>query len=347
MIVPCYNVELYLERCLKSILNQTIGRENLELILVNDASTDHTLSVMLDYEKQYEEDILVVNCDKNGKQGTARNIGLQYATCEYVGFVDADDWIESTMYEKLYTKAKELDCDRVGCFYDRVSCEGEAEKNSKSRSKDKTEKYINVCNDRDRKEYLTWKEGGGIWSSIYRRSVIVDNQIFFPENLIYEDNYWSALMRFYEKNIYVTNEVLYHYFTNPNSVTLRRNNTDLLDRLVVETMKMQEYKKRGIYSKFQEQLDKEFIELYWKNSLHTFFFQLDYFPVGLLKEMQKTVKEEVSMQLLQKIKDVGKWYYSLLYEENITQEELNGIQTRYVNECMKMANGKNIFEGDM
>ena len=154
-------------------------------------------------------------------------------------------------------------------------------------------------------------------------------------------------MRFYEKNIYVTNEVLYHYFTNPNSVTLRRNNTDLLDRLVVETMKMQEYKKRGIYSKFQEQLDKEFIELYWKNSLHTFFFQLDYFPVGLLKEMQKTVKEEVSMQLLQKIKDVGKWYYSLLYEENITQEELNGIQTRYVNECMKMANGKNIFEGDM
>ena len=82
VIVPCYNVEKYVGRCIDSIINQSIGIDNIELILVNDASTDATLDVLSGYEQMYPESIMVINCEQNGKQGTARNIGMMYSTGE-------------------------------------------------------------------------------------------------------------------------------------------------------------------------------------------------------------------------------------------------------------------------
>lgn len=111
IIVPCYQVEKYIRRCVDSIINQSIGFENIELILVDDASTDGTLEILRKYEKMYPG-IIVIECEKNGRQGTARNIGLQYATGKYIGFVDADDWIEPDMYEHMYLIAEEYSVDR-------------------------------------------------------------------------------------------------------------------------------------------------------------------------------------------------------------------------------------------
>ena len=102
IIVPCYNVEQYIDRCLDSIVKQTIGFNNLQVIVVNDASTDGTLEKLIQWEKQYPQNILIITYDVNIKQGGARNRGLQYADAEYIGFVDADDWIEPEMYEELY-----------------------------------------------------------------------------------------------------------------------------------------------------------------------------------------------------------------------------------------------------
>ena len=76
VIVPCYNASNYITACVKSIVEQTIGLSHLEIILINDASTDETYNMLLNIEQQYPDNILVVNCDVNGKQGRARNIGL-------------------------------------------------------------------------------------------------------------------------------------------------------------------------------------------------------------------------------------------------------------------------------
>ena len=111
IIVPCYNVEKYVGKCIESLLAQTIGRDKLELIFINDASTDGTLRILKAYERMDPEHICVITYDENIKQGGARNIGLSYATGNYIGFVDADDWIEPDMYERLLTMVKKYNCD--------------------------------------------------------------------------------------------------------------------------------------------------------------------------------------------------------------------------------------------
>ena len=117
VIIPCYNPKKYLSRLVNSLLDQTIGLENLELIFVDDASTDDTLESLYQLEQQYPYNITVISNSENKKQGTARNIGMSYATGKYIGFVDADDWIAPQMYEKMYDIAEETDCDIVCCRY--------------------------------------------------------------------------------------------------------------------------------------------------------------------------------------------------------------------------------------
>ena len=102
VIIPCYNVESYIDRCLTSITSQTIDLSLLEIICIDDASTDNTWSKLQAWETTYPENIMIIHCDENGRQGTARNIGLQYASAPWIAYIDSDDWIELDYFEKLY-----------------------------------------------------------------------------------------------------------------------------------------------------------------------------------------------------------------------------------------------------
>ena len=117
VIVPCYNVENMVGECLESIIGQSIGLSHLEIILVDDASTDGTVQILKEYEKRYPDNIMLILCDENGRQGTARNIGLSYATGEYISFVDSDDWIHKDMYKVLVDIMEKNDCDIVQFRY--------------------------------------------------------------------------------------------------------------------------------------------------------------------------------------------------------------------------------------
>ena len=100
VIIPCFNVEQYVRRCVDSVLAQTIGQDNMEVILVDDCSTDHTPEILREYEADYPC-VKTVFYEKNLRQGGARNRGMEVAQGKYLGFVDSDDWIASEMYEKL------------------------------------------------------------------------------------------------------------------------------------------------------------------------------------------------------------------------------------------------------
>ena len=104
IIVPAYNAHNTLARCLETLVHQTL--QDIEIIVVNDASTDDTWEIMQEYESKYPDLITIVNCEKNSKAGGARNIGFDMATGEYIGMVDSDDYVATTMYEQLYEKAK-------------------------------------------------------------------------------------------------------------------------------------------------------------------------------------------------------------------------------------------------
>ena len=115
IIIPIYNAEKYLAECLGNVVNQTL--QNIEIILVNDASTDNSIAVMRECQKQYPDKVVVIDSRENMGAGGARNLGIEAASGEYIGFVDSDDLVDVTMYEKLYAKAKEGCYDVVDCGY--------------------------------------------------------------------------------------------------------------------------------------------------------------------------------------------------------------------------------------
>lgn len=271
VIIPCYNVQDYIEQCILSLTDQTIGVENLEIIAVNDASTDDTLGRLLCLEQQFPQSVMVINCEENRKQGAARNIGISYASADYISFVDADDWIELTAYEKMYRKAMQYNCDAVAVGY---KPEYSRESSPMGPNGNKDQYYV-IENDIERGGFVGVGFGMGILGNMYRRSMVLDNQIFFPEGYFYEDDYWFVLSMHYINSAYIFGEDFYHYYCRPDSTIHKRNSIHQLDRARVEEMKLQELIKRGIFQRFPTLYEHEFIQRYYMEMLYVLFMQFD------------------------------------------------------------------------
>jgi len=163
VIVPVYNAKDYLRRCLDSIINQTL--KNIEIICIDDCSTDNSLDILNEYAKQ-DLRIKIIHQNTNGGESKARNTGIDYATGEYLAFVDNDDTIDDDFYEKLYNKAKIEDADiakgEVHIYeYDSTEIYGQLNKKIESGGK----------------FYFAYHW----WTAIYRASMIKDNNINLPE----------------------------------------------------------------------------------------------------------------------------------------------------------------------
>ena len=285
VIIPCYNVEKYIDRCVNSLVKQTFGVENMELIFVNDASTDSTYEKLCLWEAKYSDSILVINCGENKKQGAARNIGLGYASAPYIGFVDSDDWVELDMYEKMYKKAISTGADVVGVQHQREDANGKIYHEEKAYSG----KMDVLCEVPD-ESYKGLP--GGIWSGLFKKKLIIENDIYFPENLAYEDNYWGVLIGYYIKSYYIIDEVLYHYFVNFDSTIMKKEGSHHLDRLVIEKMKLDELKKRGLYEANRDKIEFQFLLLYYINTLHTLLLRMKNIPYETICMMQREVCQE-------------------------------------------------------
>lgn len=308
VIIPCYNVEAYINRCMDTLMHQTIGIENLEIILVNDASQDGTLNKLKEWESQYPNNIMVITYEENLRQGGARNIGIQYASADYIGFVDADDWIELDMFETLYRYAQQGNYDMVRGKFIREHYAGEHEITNENGQN--YEYQFEKCGDwycHDVKQIGVIGEYGGIWTSIYRKEPILENEIWFPEHVVYEDNFWGNIVNLYMRNLYIVDKIVYHYFINPSSTVTTRNALHHLDRLQTELLKVEEYQKRGAFDCFYRQLESDFIQLFYLNTLFILFTRFDYIP-----DVFNNMKESVL-------------YYFPNYKENL---ELNNYNKR-------------------
>ena len=122
IVVAVYNLEKYLPRCLDALVNQTL--EDIEILCVDDGSTDSAPQIIEDYKKRYPDKIKTYH-KENGGEFTTRNYGLERATGEYVTFVDSDDYVENTWAEKLYNTAKEYDADIAVCGFERIDIKTE------------------------------------------------------------------------------------------------------------------------------------------------------------------------------------------------------------------------------
>lgn len=314
IIVPCYNVQSYISECIESLLKQTLHWENIQLIFVDDCSTDQTLHILYDYEKRYEERMLVIALSENIRQGGARNVGMQYATGDYIGFVDADDWVEEDMYQMLYNKALETGYDIIHCGSYRNFENG-------------VEEVFNVTDVEGAilQEFAAIEGGkrltvgtGGVWSNIYRKDFLLKNNIWFPEKLKFEDNYFGAKVSLYAKSIYSCKACKYHYRENPESTLRKRNDFSIFDRLVIEEMKLAMYEKLGVFQRFYEEIEQEFIQMYYLNTLMLMANRFDKPPYDIFLKMQSVVKSRFEN------------YRESSWTKNLEKEELKSILLRTV-----------------
>ena len=227
VIVPIYNSEKSLQKTLEKICMQSIwNTENLylELILVNDASTDHSMEIMRQMQEKFPEQITCINLPENHGPGGARNCGMQIAAGEYIGFVDSDDLIEKDMYEKLYRAAT-----KAGQCYDVADCVIRNEAN-KTEILYTPQEATGVL--QDAKRSLLISEVGFPVTKIYARKMLIGKQIFFRENAVMEDQDFLSEVYARADSITAVSEVLYTYCDTPDSASKKDAETVFFDATI-------------------------------------------------------------------------------------------------------------------
>lgn len=222
IIVPIYNVEKYLEKCIQSILNQTFS--NFELILVNDGSTD-SCGEICDKYKKIDDRIIVIH-KVNGGISSARNAGIDIARGEYIGFIDSDDYIHEKMYEILYNNAIKYNSDIVMCKERKVYEEEKINQNYKI-NEFNIKQFSNI--EALKKLYEVRTTFVYVWNKLYKRNLF--ENLRYPDGKIYEDEFIAPKL-IYKSNIitYVESE-LYFYFQRKGSIVNQKFNVRKFDKV--------------------------------------------------------------------------------------------------------------------
>ena len=292
IIIPCYNVSEYIDRCLESITIQTIGVDNLEIICVDDASTDDTWDKLQQWEQRFPEQIILIHCKTNSRQGTARNIGLEYASSPWISFIDSDDWIEPDYFEKLYHITAQVDCDVVVCRSGRDSSTSLSYFENRSTSEES--RYMVIDSVEKRNMFLLFQSMEHLaYGKLIRTSLITDNQIYFPENLTYEDTFWGSLLHFYVEKVFILEERLYHYFINQNSTVLQTNSDHHIDLLTVQSMLWREWHTRGFFDIYREVLEYEFLQSCFLRFMKIIVYRYNKPPYSLYQLLKTFILERI------------------------------------------------------
>jgi glycosyltransferase involved in cell wall biosynthesis len=250
VILPCYNVEKYVEECIESLVASSLPLYMLELIFVDDASPDGTSQIVKRYESEYPDNILIVECEQNGGLSIARNIGMQYSSGNYIGFVDPDDMVDRDMYRKLYEKCALYKCDMTACEYCEFSNEGD------KRIPYISEENFYLLDISDEKKSFIITEGTqmSVCRKLYRRELIEKNKIDFPKHRRMEDIYFTTLCVMCAQRCYVIGEPLYLYRKNSTSIMHSDNMSKYyMDTYYVIEMAYNELKNRGLLSGFEDE----------------------------------------------------------------------------------------------
>lgn len=229
VIVPVYNAEKYLKRCVDSLLAQTYS--NIEIVLINDGSKDNSDLICKSYEESYPDKIVFVNQNNSGA-ASARNNGMKNATGDYIGFVDADDYVKEDMFEALLSTAVDNDCDMVNCGHFEVAEDG---------------KVLRECTDthgftpnelvpRDdllnrlkeiHKDNLLWFT----WRNLYSVKYLKKYNITYNENDVVEDPLFNLECLVNLPKIVFIDKPYYYYVLTNNSLTRKQGKEGYVKQL--------------------------------------------------------------------------------------------------------------------
>lgn len=306
IIIPCYNAIEYVDRALTSAVNQSFPRDNYEIIAVNDASTDDTLTKLEKWQEEYPNLMRVISYEVNLRQGGARNVAMKAAKGEYICFLDADDRLDEDAlanYDVLINTTgadmvvtKHVDESSLENAYEKISeigdpkeCDGNGA-NLCRMCRKTYPRILSVFRQDENFEDILTADFGYVCCACYRRSIIIENEIWFPEHLAYEDILWPRIYRLCAKSICVSDAITYHRYDNPVSTMNKKNASHHVDRLTVYEMLLEEYKHRGIITKEYDVILNETIETYYFNSYYMFFTRMEEIP-DVYGRIRKTIDQ--------------------------------------------------------
>ncbi len=293
IIVPVYNVEKYIVKCMESLVNQSL--DDIEIIVVNDGSTDGSREILKDYENKYPNKIKVFD-KSNGGLSDARNYGVQYATGEYIAFLDSDDYVELSMYEKMYNKAKEESSDMVECDF--------IWEYPNKQKVDNGRIYEN------KKEMITYARVVA-WNKLIKRSLIQDTKIEYPKGLRYEDiEFFYKMVPYYNKVSFIK-EPLIHYVQRDNSISNDQNERtkeifNVLDNVI------EYYKYKGLYQEYKTELEYTYVRILLCSSLFR-----------IVKIKDRKIRKKILAENWEKInKEFPNWKKNEILNKNINSKNL-------------------------
>ncbi|WP_290139662.1 glycosyltransferase family 2 protein [uncultured Dubosiella sp.] len=244
IVVPIYNVEKYLSKCIDSLIDQTY--KNLEIILVNDGSTDQSGDIAQQYAKQ--DSRIRYTVQENQGQGSARNHGIEQAMGKYISFVDSDDTIDLKMIELMMKKMESEDCDIVFCDYERKDACGNT-----------LERYFNPLDsnciyepDQQKKVLLVDPVP---WNKLFRKSLFQRTNIRFPSRVWYEDLRTIPKLIANAKKIGFIDKPLYFYLQRQGSTMSSKNLSKQEESLQAINDLIHYFKANHLYKTYEKELE--------------------------------------------------------------------------------------------
>ena len=277
VIVPVYNVEPYLDKCLNTLVNQTLKK--IEIIIVNDGSKDNSEKIIKKYLKKYPEKIKYIK-KANGGLSSARNEGLKYASGEYIGFVDSDDYVSLNTFNLMYKKAKEKNFDLVVCNLNYVY---ETKTKMVSAGLDK-----DLENEDEVKKNIVFLYPA-VWNKLYKKEIL--DSLKFKEGIWYEDVEFNFRVYPRVKSIGYVDKPLIQYVQRESSIskTIDKRLFNYIDNF---NGLIRYYQDNNLYNKYYFELEYSYVRYLYA----TFIKQLSYtndkelFKEGV-KEAIKNVQE--------------------------------------------------------
>lgn len=247
VLVPVYNVEPYLAQCLESICSQTF--RELEVVCVDDASTDGSLSILREFAER-DPRVKVVQAPENGGLSRSRNLAMNHAVGEYLFLVDSDDWLETDLLEEMYSRAKALDADKLVCGF-RYYYEADPDREDRFLPEDMAppEKGWIPCTPE-----TIGKIHHGAGGMMIRRSIVEKHGIRFPEGVACEDLYFHYAVFPWCRRVCVVSRAAYVYRKRAGSITsgfASGSSLQSLDYLTVAELVLKEWKEAGVLAEYR------------------------------------------------------------------------------------------------
>ena len=311
VLVPCYNVEKYIKQCLDSIVCQTL--KDIEIICINDGSTDSSLDILKDYSKK-DDRIKIIN-QKNKGLGATRNKGIDLARGKYIFFIDSDDYIELDTLFELYNVCEKKELDFVICQVKNYD-----EKNNEFFTSEYFDMPVlaktvgdTVFNYNDVKDILP-KINVVAWNKLYNLNFIKKINARFSENLIFEDNvfFWNLL--FNAKKIYFYQKYFYIYRRRDLSIT-SSGNKNLIDTIEIHNQIFNVFKENDLFETHKNFLFNKKVSL-----IYSRFEEIS-------EEYKETFFKEMKNDFIQMVEEYGKDYILDILSERAAMILINIIES--------------------